>query len=354
MSLSQITPLHRLAIESPSDLVQYGDSTLSLVPGNAQETRYRSDAKAIGSRGYYSNHGEIKSREVCEDSDLYSSTGTFEALNGGTLNGGTCRFLIFKTSSSYPDPSTSSMMLNSHQFFSYGDSTQPSNPTSSAICSCCPRQSNIINFSYGSLTWRSYSSIRKLSSAQHPPHTDLLWRSVCHSTATSLRHSMSVTRRRVGPAELFPLRTTFVGGVAVGGTAMIPFGQTTPLNPAGSCPANPTGLIANGVQLYQSWSGSSGAAPPAASSSVATAPAPSSATAADNSAATSSSSTSTSGFALSNGQQAQASNAQFATLTTSSSCTSGQDACVNGGFAQCVNGSKCRKVVHGKGSESTL
>ncbi|KAE9388149.1 hypothetical protein BT96DRAFT_443309 [Gymnopus androsaceus JB14] len=103
-----------------------------------------------------------------------------------------------------------------------------------------------------------------------------------------------------------------------------------------------------------SRSGSSSAAaaaapPPAASSSVATAPAASSAAAADNSAATSaattsSSSTSTSGFALSNGQQAQALNAQFATLTTSSSSTSGQDACVNGGFAQCVNGSKCTDV----------
>ncbi|KAE9399225.1 hypothetical protein BT96DRAFT_994188 [Gymnopus androsaceus JB14] len=142
-------------------------------------------------------------------------------------------------------------------------------------------------------------------------------------------------------------QTTFVGGVAVGVL-------TTPLNPAGSCPANPTGPIANGVQLNTlvtspgTPSGSSGAAaaaapPPAASSSVAAAPAASSAAAADNSAATgaaatSSSSTSASGFALANGQAAQALNAQFATLTTSSSCTAGQDACVNGGFAQCVNG----------------
>ncbi|KAE9389981.1 Dus-domain-containing protein [Gymnopus androsaceus JB14] len=197
----------------------------------------------------------------------------------------------------------------------------------------------------GSTSEPSSSSLPPLT-AQHPPHADLVRMSFYSDDFEALYER---TSRRVGPAKLFPLRTTFVGGVAVGDTATIPFGQTTPLNPAGSCPANPTGLIANGVQLYQSWSGSSGAAaaaapPPMASSSVATAPAASSAAAADNSAATSSSSTSTSGFALSNGQQAQALNAQFATLTTSSSCTSGQDACVNGGFAQCVNGCKCANV----------
>ncbi|KAJ3872084.1 hypothetical protein F5051DRAFT_339883, partial [Lentinula edodes] len=59
-------------------------------------------------------------------------------------------------------------------------------------------------------------------------------------------------------------------------------------------------------------------------------------TTAASSAATSSSSTSS--FALSNGQAAQKLNAQFATLTASS-CTEGQNACVNGAFAQCVNGS---------------
>jgi len=43
-------------------------------------------------------------------------------------------------------------------------------------------------------------------------------------------------------------------------------------------------------------------------------------------------------FSLSNGQQAQQLNAQFASLTADSSCTAGQNACVQGQFAQCVNG----------------
>jgi len=43
-------------------------------------------------------------------------------------------------------------------------------------------------------------------------------------------------------------------------------------------------------------------------------------------------------FTLKNGQDAQALNANFATLSADSSCTAGQNACVNGQFAQCVNG----------------
>ncbi|KAH9836552.1 uncharacterized protein C8Q71DRAFT_47613 [Rhodofomes roseus] len=46
-----------------------------------------------------------------------------------------------------------------------------------------------------------------------------------------------------------------------------------------------------------------------------------------------------SGFALQNGQQAIAQNAQFATLTANSSCETGTDACVEQKFAQCVSGS---------------
>ncbi|OBZ65227.1 hypothetical protein A0H81_14698 [Grifola frondosa] len=42
---------------------------------------------------------------------------------------------------------------------------------------------------------------------------------------------------------------TFVGGVAVGGAGTIPFGQSSPLSPAGSCPANPSGPIPDGQQL---------------------------------------------------------------------------------------------------------
>ncbi|KZT67619.1 hypothetical protein DAEQUDRAFT_672941 [Daedalea quercina L-15889] len=45
-----------------------------------------------------------------------------------------------------------------------------------------------------------------------------------------------------------------------------------------------------------------------------------------------------SSFALQNGQQAIAQNAQFATLTANSSCDSGTNACVGSSFAQCVSG----------------
>lgn len=45
-----------------------------------------------------------------------------------------------------------------------------------------------------------------------------------------------------------------------------------------------------------------------------------------------------SSFSLQNGEQAIAQNNQFASLTADSACTSGQNACVNQEFAQCVNG----------------
>lgn len=44
------------------------------------------------------------------------------------------------------------------------------------------------------------------------------------------------------------------------------------------------------------------------------------------------------GFKLQNGKAAQALNAKFAKLNTNSSCTAGEQACVAGGFAQCVSG----------------
>jgi hypothetical protein len=44
------------------------------------------------------------------------------------------------------------------------------------------------------------------------------------------------------------------------------------------------------------------------------------------------------GFQLQNGQDAQKLNAKFSQLTASSSCTDGDQACVNQGFAQCVGG----------------
>ncbi|CAL1715639.1 unnamed protein product [Somion occarium] len=43
-------------------------------------------------------------------------------------------------------------------------------------------------------------------------------------------------------------------------------------------------------------------------------------------------------FLLQNGQDAQALNAKFATLSTDGTCTDGDSACVEGGFAQCVGG----------------
>lgn len=41
---------------------------------------------------------------------------------------------------------------------------------------------------------------------------------------------------------------------------------------------------------------------------------------------------------LENGKDAQALNAKFATLSASSTCTDGDQACVDNGFAQCVGG----------------
>ena|SRR5258707_11711124 len=43
-------------------------------------------------------------------------------------------------------------------------------------------------------------------------------------------------------------------------------------------------------------------------------------------------------FALQNGQDAQALNRKFQSLSTSSSCNTGDQACVQGQLAQCVNG----------------
>ena len=43
-------------------------------------------------------------------------------------------------------------------------------------------------------------------------------------------------------------------------------------------------------------------------------------------------------FTLQNGKDAQALNRKFQSLTAASSCTSGESACVQGQFAQCVGG----------------
>jgi len=177
--------------------------------------------------------------------------------------------------------------------------------------------------------------------------------------------------------------TTFVGGIAVGGNGTIPFGMSSPLSPAGSCPANPSGPIANGAQLVtltqnpgvgSTSSGSSSgnstvsATPSATPSASGTAAAPSPtetsdgdddgddsdcddgddgdsepttgavASATSSAAGATATSSGNSSFLLSNGQAAQKLNAQFASLTTDSTCTEGTNACVNGDFAQCVSG----------------
>ncbi|KAH8979164.1 proline-rich protein [Lactarius hatsudake] len=118
----------------------------------------------------------------------------------------------------------------------------------------------------------------------------------------------------------------FTNGLKAGDAGTIPFGQTAVLNPAGSCPAHTSGPIADGTQLADqvsspgvpSGSGSNNNAPPA--------PSPTSPKAAAK------------GFAVLNGQDAQALNEKFKTLTADSSCTDGENACVGGDFAQCVGG----------------
>ncbi|KAI5120306.1 hypothetical protein M0805_005810 [Coniferiporia weirii] len=154
-------------------------------------------------------------------------------------------------------------------------------------------------------------------------------------------------------------KQVFVGNVDVGAEGTIPFGLSAPVNPAGSCPANPGGPIADGTQLTDitsnpgvgssssdrkpgSTAPSSVAAPPTASTApaaasgfpAAAAPPP----AASPTSPASSSGSSSSSFALQNGLAAQKLNAQFAELSASSACTPGQDACISGSFAQCVAG----------------
>ncbi|KAH9934022.1 uncharacterized protein BXZ73DRAFT_89673 [Epithele typhae] len=187
---------------------------------------------------------------------------------------------------------------------------------------------------------------------------------------------------------------SFVGGLALGANGTIPFGHAEALATLGSCAANPSGPIADGTQLtditqdpglqniVSTGSSSSSSASMTSASSTATADDSTSTSSNDDeddgdcddedttttvtaaatattaatsyaasstagatsvattsSAATSTaSSTSSSDFKLQNALDAQKLNAQFATLTASSSCTEGQNACVGGGFAQCVGG----------------
>ncbi|KAG5349666.1 hypothetical protein C0989_002470 [Termitomyces sp. Mn162] len=129
-------------------------------------------------------------------------------------------------------------------------------------------------------------------------------------------------------------------------TGNVPLGLSA-VNPPGSCPAKPDGPVPDGVQLNTLVTNpvANGNAPGAAGASSAAAPPVSSAVAPSVPAAASPSAPASTaalaasgGFQLQNGQDAIAQNNQFAGLTPTSACTDGQEACVNGGFAQCVGG----------------
>jgi hypothetical protein len=164
---------------------------------------------------------------------------------------------------------------------------------------------------------------------------------------------------------------------------------TTPLggqavDPAGSCPANPSGPVTDGAQLNalvqnpgtgsntgNSGSGSGNGNRNGNGKGRTVEPGAAPATGADNASGTvtvtvtqvqtvtvtagnagptpASNSNSNSGtpaantgdatsFKLQNGIDAQKLNKSFASLTASSSCEAGDQACVDGGFAQCVGG----------------
>jgi hypothetical protein len=138
----------------------------------------------------------------------------------------------------------------------------------------------------------------------------------------------------------------FVGGLTVGMPGTIPFNQAA-VRPPGSCPAHPGGPITAGSQLVSITINpnapggaplGSGNSTPAAPSSAGSFPAPTSPTTSAPSNVAIASSASASGFRLANGLAAQKLNAYFATLTPTSACTEGQNACVNNDFAQCTGG----------------
>lgn len=178
---------------------------------------------------------------------------------------------------------------------------------------------------------------------------------------------------------------TFTGNVKAGAAGTIPLGGTAP-NPPGSCPANPNGPVTDGQQLNTlvqdpssgtsgnigggNGSGNGDNTKTSASAAPESTPAPDNGNGngsktvtvtrtqirtvtvtAGNPAATPSDATSindaatpavtanaTKPFQLQNGKDAQKLNKSFQSLTASSSCTDGQQACVGNGFAQCVGG----------------
>ncbi|KAB5592274.1 Proline-rich protein [Ceratobasidium theobromae] len=138
----------------------------------------------------------------------------------------------------------------------------------------------------------------------------------------------------------------FTGSLKPGAPGTVPLGGNA-VNPPGSCPASPNAPVADGQQLNTlvrdpgSGSGGNGGNPkPAAPSSAAAAPtsaaaapskapAPAPAPAPANGAKP---------FQLQNGQEAQRLNQSFESLKAGQECTNGDQACIDGGFAQCVGG----------------
>ncbi|KAF8900092.1 hypothetical protein CPB85DRAFT_1439692 [Mucidula mucida] len=142
-------------------------------------------------------------------------------------------------------------------------------------------------------------------------------------------------------------------------TGNVPLGLTE-VNPAGSCPAKTDGPVPDGVQLNTLVDdpGAGAASSGTASNGNGTDNTPvdntgsgaaagngsvgdnTSSTVTDSTspATSTSTSTSSSGFAQQNGLDAIALNQKFSTLTADSACTAGESACVNGAFAQCVEG----------------
>lgn len=176
---------------------------------------------------------------------------------------------------------------------------------------------------------------------------------------------------------------TFTGNVKAGAAGTVPLGLDS-LNPAGSCPANPDGPVADGQQLNKlvqspgtgngggSGNGNgNGNGGGNADPSTTSAPKPTATpdtgngsgtvtvtltqvrtvtvTAGGNNATPTPTSTddlapaasveATKSFQRQNGLDAQKLNRSFQSLTADSPCDDGEQACVEGGFAQCVGGS---------------
>lgn len=126
----------------------------------------------------------------------------------------------------------------------------------------------------------------------------------------------------------------FVGGLQVGATGTIPFGLSSPVNPPKSCPANPQGGVADGTQLVDITQN-----PGVASSSVTRRQSDTGDdTDCEDEPAPTTTTTASGDFKAQNKVDAQKLNKQFAALTADSSCTDGQNACVQGQFAQCAGG----------------